>query len=692
MSLDTLNLKPVYFIPNDNISKDVLIPALDDAIRYDIMTAFFTSGAIREIAPGLAKYISNDKQVRLVISPYLSKKDKDAIQNGIKYGQEVLEEALRKHISDSLISHESLVKFTLQCISLMIAKGDIDIRLAIMKRGGMFHKKVTIISDGPQTMVIHGSTNFTPPGLTQNGENARVEVSWGSSTEKRAVEMFCEDFESVWNNNNQDSHSFEISEGFKQELIKDYKPYSIPTIKDYQNIIKKPVEIITEEKKFCIPDYLDYQSGPYAHQGKAVDAWLKNDYRGIFQMCTGSGKTIAALICAYLLFEINKSLLIVISAPYLPLIHQWSREAEKFGLKVLNTSAAGNRNSKLKKISRCRQSLQMNVSDVECMVVTNDLLCDDDFQNILKEFSGDILLISDEVHHLGTDSFISNTPDFIKYRIGLSATPIRQYDEEGTDALIEYFGEVVFKFDLKDGIGKCLVPYNYLIHLVELADDELSEWNDLTDKLKKIGWKEDDEDFESYVRTLLNKRRLVLEAAEGKISLLRQLLSNIGKNEVKHTLIYATDKKRSQLEEIHNVLMDDLGILFHQITAEETSTGISQEILDQFSNNSLQVVTAMRVLDEGIDIPQVSEAFLLASTTVERQWVQRRGRVLRPCKETNKTEATIHDFVVVAPPDETYSAIHKSELKRVYEFAGLAQNAYKENCPIRTIDSIMNKT
>ena len=317
-----------------------------------------------------------------------------------------------------------------------------------------------------------------------------------------------------------------------------------------------------------------------------------------------------------------------------------------------------------------------------------------EFKDELKKFKGETLLIADEVHNLGSEGFIVEPPDFFDYRLGLSATPIRQYDETGTEQLFSFFGPIVFQFTLKDAIGRCLVEYEYYVHPVELTEHEMEEWYELTEKIKKNAWMQEDDGVDGeYLRNLLRKRRVILENAENKITVLEEVLTQREDfKKLRHTLIYASDKSPQQLKDI-NALLNKYGVFFHQLTHEETpDRKKTEQIIQSFQDGSLQVLTAKRVLDEGVNIPQIEKAFILASTTVERQWVQRRGRLLRTCRETGKTHSEIHDFIALPPAldniDDSTRSLIRSELDRVQEFASLAMNAGRPDGPLSLIDQL----
>ena len=221
----------------------------------------------------------------------------------------------------------------------------------------------------------------------------------------------------------------------------------------------------------------------------------------------------------------------------------------------------------------------------------------------------------------------------------------------------------------------------------------MDKWYELTEKIKANAWRSEHEEPDEYLTKLLRDRRAILETAENKIAALEAVLIDEGFRTLRHTLIYASDKAPEQLDAV-NALLKAYGILFHQLTYEETANrNKTKQIIRSFQEGTLCVLTAKRVLDEGVNIPQIAKAFILASTTVQRQWIQRRGRLLRTCRETGKTHSEIHDFIALPPDqnnmdDEAHTLI-RSELSRVREFANLARNAGRTDGPLNLIDDLV---
>jgi len=697
--------KPIYILPRDDVAEAAISPTMAVSEEVSIMMGFFSSASLAEIAPGLANFLNNtEEKLRLVISPFISQADQAALRDGMADAHDLAD----KSAAQLSLSPDELANHTLKCLSWLISSGRLEMRIALM-RDALFHSKVWYFRNGPYEAVLHGSANMTNHGLRKNREQLALARSWMSAEARDTCRELYLEFESLWSGGDVDCLTVPLSDAAKNNLIKEFKGESPPTEDEFQHLWRRahglkeePVNVdalLNTEKTrgFSIPDWLEFRTGDYQHQGLAVDAWFSKGNRGILEMCTGAGKTLTAMISAQLLFEREGSLLIVVAAPYNVLVNQWCEEIKLFGVRPVNLSKANGRDGRARELSDAKRRLRKKVSQCEAIVLSNDLLCSADFQEEISKFDCGKLLIADECHNLGSDQFISNPPDFFDWRLGLSATPMRQYDEEGTDLLFAYFGEPCFTYSLEEAIGTCLTPYEYHVTFVELENDKMLEWREVSEKIRKLSWKKDSGETDEYLNSLYIKRRRILETASSKIDLLREKLEEHGPRNLKYTLVYATDKDPEQLEQVNQTL-SSLGVLYHQLTAEETgSPKKAQSIISSFQDGNLQVLTAKRVLDEGVNIPQIERAYILASTTVRRQWVQRRGRLLRTCKEIGKEHAVIHDFVTLPPSvasgeviDDDEKSIVNSELDRVWEFARLSKNGAQPGGPFEVVEELRN--
>jgi len=694
--------QPLYFLPRENLSEEVLIPSFRVSDNACCMIGFFSSASLATLAPGLATFInSTDSNLKLVVSPFLSEEDMAAIEQGVISPEEV-----SVNIFDEiLVTEELLQQHTLKCLSYLIRKGRIQIKIALLKNA-LFHPKIWIFDRSGDILAAHGSSNMTFSGIRRNFEQITISKSWVDSTQKYIVDKIKCQFDLLWEEKEDGCLVVPMPLAINERIVREYSSDRPPKESEYLKLYQKAKKLdcelnetqepfLTPEFNFKIPSWVNYRTGPFKHQGEAVDSWRRSNFRGILEMATGSGKTMTALIGAYQAYKANKPMLIVVAAPYLPLINQWLDEISVFNLNPINLSSVSGYSEKAKLVEQLKRRIRTRVSTIEILIVSHDTLCTKDFSNLISKFDCARLLIADEAHNLGRKGFINHLPDYYEMRLALSATPVRQYDQEGTDALFQFFGSVVFSFPLEQAIGNCLVEYDYYVHPCYLNAIEMDEWYELTIKIKKNIWRLKQGTPDDYLANLYRNRRRLIETVESKLKTLSTLLDNEKVNDLKYTLIYASDKEPEQLLSV-NQLLKNRGILFHQLTADETKNRLrTKEIINSFQNAEIQVLTAKRVLDEGVNIPQICKAYILASTTVERQWVQRRGRLLRTCSTVDKKFSIIHDFIALPTAnltelDPDTKAMLRSELSRVQSFALLAKNAGKEGGPLSLIDDLVS--
>ena len=700
--LQTLEgVRPLYMLPTDPFAEEVLIPGFQVADRVNCMVGFFSSEVLASLAPGLATYISgSENSFRLIISPLLRAEDRAAIEDGLRSAEEVAD----KILEELIVTEDLLQRHTLKCLSWLLREHRIEIKVALME-DALFHPKVWLFENREDVIAAHGSSNVTYAGIRKNIEQIAISRSWQDPNQRYITDKLRYEFGRFWKNKDDSCFVIPMPEAVRQRLLRTYNSEAPPTEDELRALYSRAARVSERPEPyelapmrstgFAIPDWLRYEDGPFEHQGKAVTAWCEGEYRGVLEMATGSGKTITAMVGAYRLYEGHKPLLIVVAAPYVPLIEQWCDEIVQFGLNPVNLTVAGSAAKRASELQKLKRRLRTGLSDVEVVVVSHDTLCTPEFLAAVEGFDCTRLLIADEAHNLGRPSFVNHPPEFFEYRLGLSATPIRQYDQEGTEALFGFFGPVVFRFTLEKAIGRCLVEYDYYLHPVYLTESEMDAWFDLTVKIKQNAWRNEDGKPDEYLAKLLRDRRALLETASGKVSALKALLDEEDTGNLRHTLIYASDKGPDQLDNVNRLLLD-MNILFHQLTAEETaSREQTKRIIRSFQDGEIQALTAKRVLDEGVNIPQICKAFILASTTVERQWVQRRGRLLRTCSAIGKTHSVIHDLLALPPGmeeglDPDARVLVGSELRRAQEFARLARNAGRPGGPLAMIERMVD--
>jgi superfamily II DNA or RNA helicase len=661
------------------------------------MMGYFASSSLAQIAPGLATFLrSSTGTLRLLVSPVLTQEDQDALGRGLSE-----EDLALDRFVDGLPDADDLTRQTLDCLAWLVREGRLDMRFAFL-RGGIFHPKVWLLNVGGHRAAFHGSSNMTGRGLSKNREQIALSRAWMDAVQQDTERRVRDEFNLLWDGDDDDVAVVKLPTAIEERLLSDFGKGSPPTEDDTERLWhrarRKKVDqdepspaarVASPTAGFAPPVWLNNRSGPFEHQGRAIDAWLAANGRGILAMATGSGKTLTSLAACHELHQTAGPLMLVIAAPYVPLIMQWCDEVRLFGIEPRNMTTAGGPSGRRSEIAEASRNISLGLSKVEALVVSHDTLTDSSFCEQLSKVRAARVLIADEMHNLGSPSFLFRPPDFFEYRLGLSATPVRQYDPEGTDRLFGFFGDQCFQFTLEEAIGVCLVPYDYYVHPVELTPDEMELFRELTDKIRKLAWKLERGESDPQLDSLLRQRRLVVETAAGKLAELARLIDADGPTKLRYELIYATDKAPAQLQQV-NAILRERGVLFHQLTAEETGDKVKTAgLLGAFQTGDLQVLTAKRVLDEGVNVPQIERAFILASTTVERQWVQRRGRILRRCDAIGKDHGIIHDFVVMPPPelviDPDAKTLVKGELKRVEEFSRLARNYGAKDGPLSVL-------
>ncbi|HBE57374.1 MAG TPA: DNA phosphorothioation system restriction enzyme [Cyanobacteria bacterium UBA11149] len=423
------------------------------------------------------------------------------------------------------------------------------------------------------------------------------------------------------------------------------------------------------------------------YQKEAVANWFANKGRGTLKMATGSGKTITGIAIATELYQKIGLQVLLIICPYRHLVTQWARECQTFNLApILAFETVKSWHSQL---STQLYNIHAGNQNFLTIITTNATLITEGFQSQLKYFPDKTLIIGDEVHNLGSRRTEESLPRNIGLRLGLSATPERYFDEGGTDNLLNYFGSVLQpELTLADAIRQgALVHYLYYPILVELTEAETAFYAKLT---KRIGWALRTEDNINNIQdndtitSLLMQRARLIGAAANKLNALRELMVN--RLDTSHTLFYCGDgsvegelsqENSRQLAAVTRLLGTELGYRVNTYTAE-TPIAEREELRRQFEIGELQGLVAIRCLDEGVDIPAIKTAVILASSANPRQFIQRRGRILRP--HPGKERATLFDAIVL-PPDlgretlEVERNLLRKELKRFLEFADLADNA-----------------
>lgn len=702
MLIDEITLLPgLYRLPDDPVGPTILIPGFQSATSVRGAFGWFSAEWIARLAPGLAEYLNRQGTLPLdfIVSPVFFPSERAAVEKAFCLSTEEATKRIRDVFIDGKVHATALGKHALDCLSWMVATDFLRLRIAVPNSDSNYHPKMWLFDDGDHQVLARGSGNATGHGLSTGVEHLDVDVTWSEDSRKRVKDgiTILED----WANGRSKGidRVVALPDALKEDIIK-IAPVVTPTRSDYINAAKEdnnPSWAVDLSQKLrdrfiskgsappphlAIPRDIEWQSGTYAYQNEAVKAWenSSNPERGIISMATGAGKTITALICATRLQNrlSDSPLLVVISAPSIPIIAQWVNEVKKFGIRAIAPSLESDIASSLTGVF-----MALGVGGTHVLVVSNKTLCSPNFQSTLtQKLNSKIrtMFIADEAHTLGAKGFIANKPLFFERRLALSATPERQYDPDGTQEIFSFFGDPVYNFGLDRAIGFCLSPYKYYVHVTPLGGDELYEYLEITRRIgahiaKTKANITDDTDDETLTGLLI-RRRSIIETAVAKISLLQNLLEHRGLRSLTHTLIYVSAKNPNQFEDV-GIVLKELDIRWAPVTQDTTAKSrLLEETLRTFEKGGYQVLLAKKVLDEGVNIPNIREAFIIASSTVEREWIQRRGRVLR--LHPDKDFAMVHDFLALPPAemmDQDARKIVLTELNRALAFAKHASNA-----------------
>jgi superfamily II DNA or RNA helicase len=671
--LSTISFPPILDTSSGDIIRDFFNPALAASTRYDRGVGFFSAAWLRLAAQGMTTFAANGGYARWVTSPILSEDDWHALQDGSAARQdETLRLAMEENIHDL---RKTLQEETLSALAWLVADGILDFKLALPRNKldqGEFHDKFGIFTDAEGNQVsFNGSYNDSIQG-TRNYESIKIFCSW-QSVLALLVNADQERFERLWSNKDPNVQVYDLPEAAKANIIKlrtQERPYPEPN-KEQLSLISGRQASYSPVKP-CFPASIDLRD----YQNQAIDEWFKHDCQGLMEMATGTGKTITALSASVRLYEQEKRLAVIITVPYQHLVDQWSKESQPFGYRPI--LAYQSKASWFDELNNLVMDFSSGYRDHFAVITTHTTFISADFQATIACLSQQSLIIADEAHHLGAERSRQNYPQQIPFRLALSATPDRWFDDEGSAALRAYFGETVFSFPLEKAIGVSLTPYYYYPHIVQLTPEELETYQDLSTKIAQLAGR-DDERAQESLKLLLMRRAELLNKAANKIIELSRLINE--SDRIDHTLFYCAP---GQIDEVQRLLGWEHGLLVQRFTAEEDAAERQQRLVD-FASGEIQALVAMKCLDEGVDVPSTRTAYIMASSSNPREFIQRRGRVLR--KSEGKEFSIIHDMIAVPPTAWTATqdsttfnierGIIRKELERFKEFASPALNKHK---------------
>lgn len=673
-----------YSSDEDDLIEEFYEPALSLAKSYDRAVGYFSSQSLALIGSGIRMLYLRNGRMRLIASPVMSVEDREAIRRGHVARDQLIETRLLDYLDPWRLSEDE--QFRLQLLTGMIADGLLQVRIAVkLEDNGslnLYHEKIGVfVDDADDFMTFIGSPNETWNGWVGNAESFALHTSWGSAADHAAHERAL--FERTWNEKRPRVPVYDLPHAVREALFERFPPRPPETTAG----VRRGANVrMPKEARLGFPPWLDNGRNLRDYQKDAVNRWLEANGRGIFAMATGTGKTLTALAATIQLIKAlrRSSLFILVIVPSRDLVTQWQANAEQFGFAPV-TCHSGTSARWPDELAATIQHVRFGAPAVEMAITTADTLLSPRCSEAIARCDCPMLIIADEVHSMGTRRRLAELPN-AQYRLGLSATPRRHGDERGTHDLLEYFGGVRQRIGIREAIDlKALVPYSYIPVMVPLAEDEMHEYRALSARIATaFATAEVSQGSLDRANQLLYERSRLLGHAVGKIPALERLMRPL--SGTTHNLVYVAEGAHPihgtrQLDATHHLLGIQLDMAVNLYTAE-TPAPARLEYQSMLRDGRLQALIAMRCLDEGIDIPEARRGIILASTQNPRQFVQRRGRILRRDEANGKTSAELYDMFVVpeVPPprsEPTFKMERKlvgRELSRALELASASTN------------------
>lgn len=721
---------------------------LQNATHFDLMLGFFSSSAIAILSDSFASFIYNGGNMRLIINDILTVQDKEAMSKA-SLDKYVLPEFDINNLAKlkNVLSNQD--KHFFECLSWLYRHNRIEVKIVSPKgSNGISHTKCGIFSDGINKVAFNGSCNFTRTALISNIEDITASCDWDGPTTSARVSEVEEDFINTFEEKNDalnylkvDNVRTQIVNNFDKkelsELLKD--EYDLLSEKSVNNEIRPEIKNIlaraTERVKQKIESieakanslkedeipHFPYTNGPRDYQMLAFENWKANKQKGLFAMATGTGKTITSLNCLLEIYKRCGYYKSIILVPTITLVNQWEIECKKFNfLNIIKVCSKNPRwRDKIDSIIT-KERIQGKDNKVSYVIISTyaSFVKKEVFDSLTVFPKTKLLLIADEAHNMGAKRIMElmNGIPYLR-RIGLSATPQRQYAEDINKTVFNFFGvddKFTYEYNMQEAINnKVLCKYYYYPHLVKLTNAEMDEYIDISLKLAKFFNNDKFDDSNEILTALLLKRKRIIHKAVNKLEVFKSIINERfkEKGDLKYTLVYVpegikpdtedadiydtndeilNDEFSENLIDIYTGAIKDLNshITVRKFTAESKDRDL---MLNQFSDGEIQVLTSMKCLDEGVDVPRSELAIFCASTGNPRQFIQRRGRILR--KHEDKHMAIIHDLVVVPEVNtqsdsyEMEKKLLRNELLRVREFSMMSENS---DDTIKELEEIIN--
>ena len=706
---------------------------LENSKEFDLQLGYFSSATISVLADGFASFISNGGKMRLVINHIVSDEDKNAISKGIHGG--VIDCFDLSNFEELKKTFDEYQQQFFECLAFLIYNKRIDIRIIKPRnKKGIAHTKSGQFRDGDSTTSFTGSANFTISGLFNNLEEIKIDRSDSiDMMVQKRIDSQREEFDSIMKMTKRNIE-YLSPDNLISAIQTNYGDKDIEELLDVEKKLRKlkkerairerqkRVDMVCEDFEEIEPRF-PYSSGPREYQKLAFENWKNKGQKGLFAMATGTGKTITSLNCLLEIYLRKGYYKAIILVPTITLVNQWEQECRKFRfsniIKVYSKNLTWRDEvERVRFNEKYRTEREPEVSYI--VISTYASYSREKVFNVLNDFDKrKLLMIADECHNMASGSLVKRLKD-IPYlrRIGLSATPDRQFDDSGNTKLRKFFGseeKYTYEYSMEEAIKNgVLCKYMYYPHLVRLTSDEMDAYVELSEKISKYfnyNTCTFDNPDEMLKRLLLARKRIIHKAANKLPAFIDIIEKRHGENgNLKFSLIYVPEgnkpdyiggtddfdksediKDDEDADHLINIYTQAVAEIDERVTVRKFTSGQRdrEEILDDFATGKLHVLTSMKCLDEGVDVPRCELAIFCSSTGNPRQFIQRRGRVLRT--HPDKKIAELHDLVVVpevSPNSSSYrmeQSLLRGELLRVNNFALLSENPSYSETELREV-------
>lgn len=696
------NIQLNYNSISDEVVDSFYIPCLKQAKVYKRAVGFFSSSVLLQISQGLGAFADNRGKMKLLVSPQLEPEDYEAIKKGYD-ARQLLHDKIVKEFDFNVDFRQKEDRFKM--LAYLISTGLLEIKVVALENNNdkaMYHEKVGIMEDNEGNYIaFSGSANETYNAYNLNYETFDVYCSWKSDESEQRCTIKELTFNRIWNGSEKGLITIPFPEVIRNELL----TYKTGERGNFTEIDKKFQDYLLEKKtKPKLPEIAETVKLHY-YQQEAIDNWVGFGYRGIFDMATGTGKTFTAGGAICKLFKDKKRLVVFVCCPFTHLVEQWNEELNTF-FSIEPIKCYGSVDYE-KKLGRALMKFKQKRSDFVCVLITNASFQKESMQELIQMNLEKTLLIVDEAHNFGAEGISKTLLVEYPYRLALSATLERHRDEDGTNKLIDFFGEKCISYGLDRAIqeGK-LTPYYYYPVLVFLEDEEYDEYIRLSRQIAKFHSKNGE--LSEAAKSILIKRARLVAGANNKIPALKDKIMKY--KDDNNILVYcgavkygqfgydnSVDEKR-QIEAVLSMLNNELHIYSSKFTSDENAE-LRHDLIESFKKRDIQSLVAIKCLDEGVNIPAIKTVFILASSTNPKEYIQRRGRVLR--KYPGKNFAEIYDFITLPRSLENVVVVNNSninaeknlarkEMNRLIDFANLSLNPSDSNDIVSIIRDAYN--